>query len=33
MIEFQEGHHAYYVYILTNKEKTVLYTVLQIIKK
>ena len=26
MIEFQEGHHTYYVYILTNKAKTVLYT-------
>ena len=25
MIEFQEGHHTYYVYILTNKTKTVLY--------
>lgn len=26
MITFQEGHHTYYVYILTNKAKTVLYT-------
>lgn len=26
MIEFQEGYHNYYVYILTNKVKTVLYT-------
>ena len=26
MIEFQEGYHSYYVYILTNKAKTVLYT-------
>lgn len=26
MIEFQEGYHIYYVYILTNKAKTVLYT-------
>lgn len=26
MIEFHEGHHTYYVYILTNKAKTVLYT-------
>jgi putative endonuclease len=26
MIEFQEGYHKYYVYILTNKAKTVLYT-------
>lgn len=26
MIEFQEGHHTYYIYILTNKSKTVLYT-------
>lgn len=26
MIEFQEGYHTYYVYILTNKAKTVLYT-------
>ena len=26
MIEYQEGHHTYYVYILTNKAKTVLYT-------
>lgn len=26
MIEFQEGYHNYYVYILTNKAKTVLYT-------
>ena len=25
MIEFQEGYHTYYVYILTNKAKTVLY--------
>ena len=25
MIEFNEGHHSYYVYILTNKNKTVLY--------
>lgn len=27
MIEFQEGYHTYYIYILTNKTKTVLYTV------
>jgi len=26
MIEFQEWYHNYYVYILTNKAKTVLYT-------
>ena len=26
MIEFEEGHHTYYIYILTNKTKTVLYT-------
>lgn len=26
MIEFQEGYYTYYVYILTNKAKTVLYT-------
>jgi putative endonuclease len=26
MIEFQEGYQTYYVYILTNKAKTVLYT-------
>ncbi len=26
MIEFQEGHHTYYIYILTNKSKMVLYT-------
>jgi putative endonuclease len=26
MIEFQEGYHTYYVYILTNKAKSVLYT-------
>ena len=26
MIEYQEGFHTYYVYILTNKAKTVLYT-------
>ena len=26
MIEFQEGYHTYYIYILTNKAKTVLYT-------
>ena len=26
MIAFQEGYHTYYVYILTNKAKTVLYT-------
>lgn len=25
MIEFQDGYHTYYVYILTNKAKTVLY--------
>ena len=25
MIEYQEGYHTYYVYILTNKAKTVLY--------
>ena len=25
MIEYNEGHHSYYVYILTNKNKTVLY--------
>ena len=25
MIEFQEGFHAYYIYIITNKAKTVLY--------
>ena len=25
-IEYQEGFHTYYVYILTNKAKTVLYT-------
>jgi putative endonuclease len=26
MIEFQEGYHNYYVYILTNKANKVLYT-------
>ena len=26
MIEFQEEDHTYYIYILTNKAKTVLYT-------
>ncbi len=26
MIEYQESYHTYYVYILTNKAKTVLYT-------
>ena len=26
MVEFQDGYHTYYVYILTNKAKTVLYT-------
>jgi putative endonuclease len=26
MIEFQEGYHRYYVYILTNKANKVLYT-------
>jgi len=26
MLEFKEGHHSYYIYILTNKAKTVLYT-------
>jgi putative endonuclease len=26
MIEYQEGYHTYYVYILTNKAKTVFYT-------
>ena len=26
MIEYREGYHSYYVYILTNKAKTVLYT-------
>jgi putative endonuclease len=26
MFEFQEGYHTYYIYILTNKAKTVLYT-------
>lgn len=26
MIEFQEGFHTYYIYILTNKAKTVFYT-------
>lgn len=26
MLEFQEGYHSYYIYILTNKAKTVLYT-------
>jgi putative endonuclease len=30
-MEYQEGFHTYYVYILTNKAKTVLYTGLQII--
>lgn len=25
MIEFQEGYHTYYIYMLTNKAKTVLY--------
>lgn len=25
MIEFQDGHHTYHIYILTNKVKTVLY--------
>ena len=26
MLEFEEGYHVYYVYINTNKAKTVLYT-------
>ena len=26
MLEYQEGYHSYYIYILTNKAKTVLYT-------
>ena len=26
MIEYNEGFHSYYVYILTNRAKTVLYT-------
>jgi putative endonuclease len=26
MIGFQEGYHTYYIYILTNKAKTVFYT-------
>ena len=26
MIELQEGFHTYYIYILTNKAKTVFYT-------
>ena len=26
MIGFQEGYHTYYIYILTNKVKTVFYT-------
>ena len=26
MLEFEEGYHVYYVYIITNKAKTVLYT-------
>ena len=26
MIEFNEGYHSYYIYIITNKTKTVLYT-------
>jgi putative endonuclease len=26
MIEFEEGYHTYYIYIMTNKTKTVLYT-------
>lgn len=26
MIEFQEGYHTYYIYIITNKAKTVFYT-------
>ena len=25
-MQFQEGYHTYYIYILTNKTKTVLYT-------
>ena len=25
MLEFEEGYHVYYVYIITNKAKTVLY--------
>jgi putative endonuclease len=25
-MQFQEGHHTYYIYIITNKAKTVLYT-------
>jgi putative endonuclease len=25
-MQFQEGYHTYYIYILTNKAKTVLYT-------
>jgi len=26
MLDYQEGSHTYYIYILTNKAKTVLYT-------
>lgn len=26
MIGFQEGYHTYYIYVLTNKAKTVIYT-------
>ena len=26
MIEFNEGYHTYYIYIITNKTKIVLYT-------
>lgn len=26
MIEFKEGYHTYYIYIITNKAKTVFYT-------
>ncbi len=26
MYEFQEGYHVYYVYIITNKARTVFYT-------
>ena len=25
-MQFQEGYHTYYIYIITNKTKTVLYT-------
>ena len=25
-MQFQEGYHTYYIYIITNKAKTVLYT-------